>query len=248
MLLQLGIGLLLVMVALGLSGCVPIDTQEVLIESAESKTAELTPVYNKITWHPGDKQDVWMMNQSHFGAQAKPSQWERLAIVIDKTKTPKVARFYQIKAGQLVWEESLVNQRVGYRANCFICHNNGPRAIRPVSDSPNAFLNWRERLKIQAWNLRIKAYGRIVYDPQHDVEDSRLQVPFAYHSPRSNDFLKVKTCVLCHQEDGWIRRGFLRRQQTGTIRSLVERGEMPPRGFELSDQEKRELEDFLRGF
>ena len=36
-----------------------------------------------------------MMKQSHYGTHAKNGEWDRLAIIIDKTKSPMTARFYQ---------------------------------------------------------------------------------------------------------------------------------------------------------
>ncbi|WP_413944489.1 hypothetical protein [Bdellovibrio sp. HCB-162] len=224
------------------------DTKPVVIESEESKTKDLTSVFNEIRWIPGKDQDVWMMNQSHFGRHPGADKWERLAIVIDKTQKPMVARYYQLEPGALVWEKDLPQKRVEYRASCFICHNNGPRALRPLSESAEASLKWPDRLKIQLWNLRIKTYGRIRYSPEHDQEDSSLRVPFGYHTKEDRDELKVKTCIYCHNESGFLARGFLQRQQTGTIASLVQRGEMPPPGFSLSEKEKYELQDFLRGF
>jgi hypothetical protein len=224
------------------------DSQSVFIESAESKNKEMKSVFNEIRWIPGIKHDVWMMNQSHLGRHPTTSQWERLAIVIDKTKTPAVAKYYQLAAGPLVWEESLLQKQTPYRASCFICHNNGPRALRPVSESQEASLSFRDRAKIQFWNLRIKTYGRIHYDRDHDEKDKSLAVPFSFHTPEDQDELKVKTCVICHQEQGLFARGALRRQQTGTIKSMVARGEMPPPGFHLSRQEHKDLQNFLMGF
>jgi hypothetical protein len=224
------------------------DYQSVFIESAESKNKEMKSVFNEIRWIPGIKQDVWMMNQSHFGRHPEAIQWERLAIVIDKTKTPAVAKYYQLAAGPLVWEENLLQKQTPYRASCFICHNNGPRALRPKSESQEASLSFLDRAKIQFWNLRIKTYGRIHYDPEHDEKDKTLAVPFSFHTPEDQDELKVKTCVTCHQERGLFARGALRRQQTGTIKSMVARGEMPPPGFHLSKPEEQQLQNFLMGF
>ena len=224
------------------------DSKSVIIESAESKNPELKSVFNEIRWIPGFKRDIWMMNQSHFGRHPQTSQWERLAIVIDKTQNPPVAKYYQIGPGPLVWEESLLNKQVPYRASCFICHNNGPRALRPVNDSQEASLSFRDRAKIQLWNLRIKTYGRIHYDREHDEKDKTLTVPFSFHTPEDQDELKVSTCVTCHKEGGLFARGALVRQQTCTIKSMVARGEMPPPGFHLSDREKQELDSFLMGF
>lgn len=224
------------------------DSQSVFIESAESKNQELKSVFNEIRWIPGIKQDVWMMNQSHLGRHPQTSQWERLAIVIDKTQSPPVAKYYQLAPGPLVWEESLLQKQTPYRASCFICHNNGPRALRPVSESQEASLSFRDHAKIQFWNLRIKTYGRIHYDPAHDEMDKSLEVPFSFHTSEDQDELKVETCVVCHKEQGLFARGALVRQQTGTIKSMVARGEMPPPGFRLSEREKRELQNFLKGF
>lgn len=233
-----------------MGGLLPLmsDSGAIFIESAESKNAEMKSVFNEIRWIPGINQDVWMMNQSHFGRHPKASQWERLAIVIDKTHSPPVAKYYQLAAGPLVWEESLLQKQTPYRASCFICHNNGPRALRPLNESAEARLSFVDRAKIQFWNLRIKTYGRIHYDKSHDQQDGSLAVPFSFHTPEDQAELKVKTCVICHQEQGLFARGALQRQQTGTIRSMVARGQMPPPGFSLSKREEQDLEAFLMGF
>lgn len=225
-----------------------IDSKSVFIESEESKTQDLNSVFNEVRWIPGKDKDVWMMNQSHFGRHPTTGKWERLAIVIDKTKKPMVARFYQLEPGPLVWEDDLVKKRTSYRASCFICHNNGPRALRPIKDSQESSLSWQEQMKVHLWNLRIKTYGRIHYAPEHDQEDRTLKVTFGFHTKEDHDELKVRTCTYCHKEEGLFARGALQRQQTGTIESLVQRGEMPPPGFHLSESEKKELQDFLKGF
>lgn len=220
----------------------------ILIESEESKTKDLTAVFNKIKWISTSDKDIWMMNQSHYGISAKAELWDRLAIVIDKTKTPKIARFYQLSPGPLEWSEDLINHRTPYRASCFICHSNGPRAIRPAPKSVEAQLSLQEKIKLFAWNLRIKTYGRIRYDKIHDQEDITLNPPFHFSTKNENDELKVATCVRCHNAEGRFSRGALVRQQAGTIERLVESGYMPPPGFKMSVSEKRKLRDFLRGF
>lgn len=222
--------------------------QVVTIESEESKNKNQQAVFNKIKWIPGENQDVWMMNQSHEGAKASPEKWERLAIVIDKTVSPKTARYYQLNPGPLAWQEDLLNQRTSYRVSCYICHNNGPRVLRPVMNSERAKLGWLEKIKISLWNLRIKTYGRIHSDPTHDVEDLHQKVPFRYHGKPHDDSLKVAVCMKCHNEEGGLARGELKRQQVGTIQHLVERGEMPPPGFALSKKDEQHLLDFIRGF
>jgi hypothetical protein len=223
------------------------NTDSVVIESKESQNSKLQPVFNEIRWFPGKDRDVWMMNQSHFGRNPLPHQWERLAIVIDKTKSPMIARYYQIKPGELEWREDLINQRTEYRASCFICHNNGPRALRPQENSELAKLSWADKMKIAMWNLRIKTYGRIHFDPLHDEEDKTLNVHFRYHGSPHEDELKVPVCLKCHKEEGLFARGALHRQQIGTIEHMVKSGQMPPPGFSMSPQEKQRLLLFLRG-
>lgn len=212
-------------------------------ESRESKNFLLEPVFNEVRWVQDDGRDIWMMNQSHSGAYSESSKWERLAIVIDKTQKPMVAQFYQVEPGPLEWEDGLRLKKVEFRANCFICHNNGPRAIRPNKESSLAPIDWIGRLKIIWWNWRIKSYGRIVYDSIHDQEDRSRVVPFRYRSPQDDAELKVKACTRCHNSQ---ERGVLLRQQSQTIQFLVEQGEMPPSGSVLNQKDKSLLDDFLK--
>lgn len=223
------------------------DSSSVVIASEESKNSEMKEVFNEIRWIQKDDTDIWMMNQSHAGRF--PNQpWDRIAIVIDKTTSPVTARFYQFPSGPLEWEESLIKKRVDYRASCFACHNNGPRAIRASSANSEAPLSWQDRVKIQIWNLRIKTYGRIQFAQDMDILPKGHTTPFRVFDAKMNDVLKVKTCTYCHKEQGLLARGVLRRQQRGTIEHLVKSGEMPPAGFSLSENEIQELQDFVRGF
>ena len=226
----------------------PFSTSTITIESIESKTKTLSAVYNQIKWSSSPERDIWMMNQSHNGRHPDTNQWERLAIIIDKTKKPLTAKFYQLKPGPLEWNNHLINERLPYRASCFICHSNGPRAIRALNNSNQAPLSLLEQLKVIIWNFRIKTYGRIHYDKSHDVEDVTLFPPFHFSGASDTTELKVATCTHCHREDGWFARGALQRQQAGTIKHMVESGNMPPMGFSLSNSEKNKLRDFVRGF
>ncbi|HEY1078950.1 MAG TPA: hypothetical protein VGE46_02600 [Bdellovibrio sp.] len=223
------------------------DKSSVFIESEESKNKDMQSVFNEIRFIPGDKQDVWMMNQSHHGPHPAEKQWDRLAIVVDKTTTPKTARYFQLKPGPLAWEENLKTHREPYRVSCFLCHNNGPRALRPVADSTLASLGWKQKVQIAAWNFRMKIYGRIQVHPEHDSEDLTQKPPLRFRFPQAEAELQVKTCAICHRETGFLARGALQFQQEGTIKSLVARGEMPPPGFSLSAKEEKELEKFLMG-
>ena len=129
-------------------------------------------------------------------------------------------------------------------SSCFLCHNNGPRAIHPQDNTATL----KEKITIAVWNLRIKSYGRVVYNPLHDQEDKKADVVFRHHNKGDNDHLQVKTCISCHTEEGFFARGFLSRQQRGTIKHLVESGQMPPPGYSLNESEKKELKRFLMGF
>ena len=234
--------------ALALSTCAFwSDDRSIVIESLESRTQEGLPVFNEIKWLPGRDRDVWMMNQSHSGAHANAGQWERLAIVIDKTKSPKVAKFYQLQAGELDWKENL--PEAPKRVSCFMCHANGPRAIRPNADSPSATLNGWQKAKIAFWNARIKSYGRVVADPAMSVGVPDANgYPFRLEGEFENKSLKVKTCQLCHKENGFLARGELKGQHFMAIRFMIDSGQMPPLGIPLSAEDKQEIERFLKGF
>ncbi len=219
------------------------DDQEIFLESKESKSSAGGPIYNKIKWFSSAEKDIWMMNQSHHGINS--NSWDRLAIVVDKTRTPKTARYYQFEPGPLEWNEQLKER--SFKVSCFLCHNNGPRVIRPNNESLFNPTSIKEKFKIFYWNLRIKSYGRVVADPIHDEKDLHELPPFRFQGKYENDILKVKTCVKCHKEDGFLARGFLKRQQKPTIQFMIESGTMPPFGYKLAEAEKRELERFLLG-
>ena len=63
-----------------------------------------------------------------------------------------------------------------------------------------------------------------------------------------NEALQIKTCVKCHKDSGFMARGPLRRQNVLSIKFMVEKGHMPPIGFSMSENEKRELSLFIKGF
>lgn len=222
------------------------DSRAILLESEESKTTKDGPVFNRIRWFPGKREDVWMMQQSHHGLAAVEEEWDRLAIIIDKTRSPKTARFIQLEPGPLEWKEGLKPK--AFRVSCFMCHSNGPRAIRPNAASDQIRLSMGERLKVLAWNLRIKTYGRVVPAEIHEVEDRTAVVPFRFRGNLENQRLQVKTCLHCHRESGVFARGALTRQNALTIQFMVSKGHMPPLGFSLSKEELGEVEDFIAGF
>lgn len=222
------------------------DDQEVLIESEESKTVAGGPVFNKIKWFQFKNKDVWMMNQSHHGKDAKIQEWDRLAIVIDKTTTPKVAKFYQLSPGPLKWGPN--QQSKPFKVSCYMCHSNGPRIIRPNYNSLLNQTSLLESLKISYWNFRIKLYGKVIPHSSHKQEDVGLKIPFRWRSKYENEVLQIKTCMHCHKEKGFLARGTLKRQQMPTIKFMLERGYMPPLGFSLTSEEKKQIQQFLKGF
>ncbi len=215
------------------------------IESLESKTISGEPVFNRIRWLPGWKQDVWMMQQSHRGLGDGFDQWDRLAIVVDKTTFPRTARYYQFEPGNLSWNSKALARP--FRAACFMCHSNGPRVVRPNLDSPQIKISTLNQARLFIWALRIKTYGRVVADPVHDVLGenktlitTRRPTPFRYPGKYENEPLTLSACNKCHNESWW-GRGSLTRQNLLAIGFMVKHGFMPPSGFHLNESEKKAL-------
>jgi hypothetical protein len=184
-----------------------------------------------------------MMQQSHSGMSSPESTWDRLAIVVDKTKSPKVAKFYQLEPGGFKLE---LDKQKEYRASCFMCHANGPRAIRP--DRGGLRLSLRDEIQIAFWNLKVKTYGRVILDAAQEALRAADRVPLRYHGRLSEAQLQVQTCLKCHREKGLIARGLLTRQNALAIEFMVEKGYMPPLGFSLRNNEKEQIEKFIQGF
>lgn len=217
---------------------------QVTFESLESLTSTGGPVYNSISYSNGAGQDVWMMNQSHSGISEQKEKWDRLAIVVDKQK--KIAKFYQLPPGELVWSEELSKQSIPFRVSCFLCHSNGPRAIRPkvISDK----FSLLSAIKIWVWNLKIKSYGPLGEHAAQAHDDIKLRVPFRLRSNIDNEQLKVKRCVKCHNRSGPFSRGFLTRQNGITINFMIKNKLMPPSHKRPHDADRIAIENFLRGF
>lgn len=200
-------------------------TAPVLIESAESRTLEGGPVFNEIQWSWKNGKEIWTMRQSHGGKDLPKEKWDRLSIVVDK------------KAAFLQTDQD--GQRVEYRASCFMCHPNGPRAIRPVEGS----LTFTNELRVKLLNLRIKLYGRVKSEPLPQIGTT----PFRHDGKISNSPLTLQRCTSCHKEDGFFARGTLTRQNSITIAYMVEKDHMPPLGG-LTSEERKYLENFMNGF
>jgi hypothetical protein len=225
-----------------LTSYVFMDQDSVLIQSWESKTKDQLPVFNRIKYIPGFTREIWMMNQSHHGSSAPGANWDRLAIVIDSNKE---AQFLQLPPGELEWKEEYLQKGIGNKVSCFMCHSNGPRAIRP---DPNFKLSLKEKVKITLWNLRIKTYRRIKEAPIHKIQDKALKIPFRNRAKFDNEELNIASCTRCHSEDSLVQRGPLTRQNFLSIRFMLEKKLMPPPGFEITSQDKLRLHNFLLGF
>ncbi len=220
-----------------------LDNNEVFIQSLESQTIDQNPVFNKIKFDPGINRDIWMMNQSHYGARADSKDWERLAIVVDKSQN--TALFLQLPPGELKWTDDLLNQQKNFRVSCFVCHASGPRAIRP--DFKGIKVSMFDRVRLFIWNLRIKTYGPIKEHPHHKHSDTKLDVPFRHRAQLDNETLNVRVCTKCHSGNGLLSRATLTRQNAITIKFMVEYGHMPPLGFAIDEIEKDQIKKFISG-
>jgi hypothetical protein len=221
-----------------------IDDSPILFESRESKTAEGGLVYSRVRKISQPGKTIWMMQQSHHGIRLPSEKWDRLAIVVSHATS--TATYHQLESGPLEWKEGLPEKPL--RVACYLCHANGPRAVRPNFASAAAPVSWKNQARLALWNLGVKAAGRISPSPLEAMKDHSSRaggMPFRFPDAEGNKPLTVKTCSRCHREGGWPARGTLTRQQGITIRFLVEEGFMPPPGFALNAQEKQELARIL---
>lgn len=60
----------------------------VTFASLESVTNKGHTVFNQVQLLSGVDKDVWLMRQSHRGLTPDKQNWDRLAIIIDKSTTP----------------------------------------------------------------------------------------------------------------------------------------------------------------
>lgn len=212
----------------------------VTFESLESITETGAPVFNKIKFLPGWNKDIWIMKQSHHGFHLDPLKWDRLAIVVDKTKSPKVARFYQLSPSEEM-EFKDKNEVQPFKARCFACHSNGPRAIRMKINSAVVRPNLLDRATVALWNLRIKTYGPVdSFEGRHFYEGA----PFRSPLPIAAQPLNLKSCTHCHRQNG-IRNPLVF-EQIGTAHFLVKNGFMPPFPFSLSVKDRRFIEQLTK--
>lgn len=225
----IGLGLL----CAGLVFLIWIDSDPVAFESLESKSPQNGPVFNSVSFKSGWDKDIWLMQQSHHGLKHPKKDWDKIAIVVDKTKSVKEARFFQLEPGSE--EISMQLKPVPLKASCYMCHPSGPRVIRPNYASSSIQPALWQRLKILAWNIRIKSYGPMQLAAEDKLGKFRLK------HPAVNQDLKLQGCVGCHDGKGPLSRNMLTLQNKFTIKFMVEQKLMPPPGFSLSSSEMDEL-------
>lgn len=219
-----------------LFGLLFFDSSAILIESRESKTISGSEVFNKIQFHPGWQKDTWLMEQSHQGLKASKHNWDKIAIVVNKKQN--TAKFYQYQNSEK--PISLNLRPINFKVSCFFCHSNGPRVVRPNFESKFVSLSLWNKARISLWNFRIKSYGRVL------GQAGAGQHPFKHSSTRANQPLKVKTCTICHKDQGFLARGQLTKQNFMTIKFMLEEKLMPPLGIALSQEEEKEIQEFLK--
>lgn len=211
----------------------------IVIQSEESKTNRDGAVFNRISFRSEPTRDIWLMQQSHQGLTPEFHKWDRLTIVVDKIKTPYIASYYEMQPGALDLDTEKAHQ-IQFLVSCFMCHNNGPRVIRPEWTSTEAPLTLSERMRIVYWNFKIRSYGRVDYNDELDHNEI-----FRMGGHLENEKLEVHACTRCHSESN---QGVLTRQNSLTIKFMVERGYMPPRGYKLTEKDRKAINEFVAGF
>ncbi len=198
----------------------------IVIESAESRTVDGKPVFNEIQWKMSGGKEIWTMRQSHAGKTLPKKNWDSLSIVMEDK-----AKFLQF--------DPATGKRMEYKVSCFMCHSNGPRAIRPAEGSIGVL----DQVKVSLLNLRIKLYGRV----KAEILPQIGETPFRHEGKISNAPLELPRCTKCHNETSFFARGTLTRQNSLTINFMVNKEHMPPLGS-LSFRERQYLENFMNGF
>lgn len=202
--------------------------QPLVFLSLESKTDQGEGVYNRIKFIPGWNVDIWIMQQNHRGPNQPTNSWDRLAILVDKTKSPREASFYQFIPGELKF--GTLAEQTAFRAPCYSCHASGPRAIRPATS------NVIEIMKVGLLNLRIKTYFQSKSIAGQNVVGD---VPFKRQHKMLEKNLPLTGCAMCHGENKI--RNELTFDHLATAQFLVEKNEMPPWPLRLLDSDREKL-------
>ena len=209
-----------------------------IIESLESKTVNGGSVFNRIQYISEKGQDTWLMQQSHKGYNSEFNTWDRLAIVVDKSKAPYQAKFYQFKAGELKLASE--NERVPFKVRCFMCHANGPRAIRADSNSQTISLSFNKKIYIEYLNLKIKLYGKIVPTEGQGSPEA----PFQSSLSLLHKKLKLASCIQCHSDEGI--RNSLTLEHLTTAKFLIQNNQMPPYPYKISEEDRRKVQSLFQ--
>ncbi len=235
---------------------------QILFQSEESSTDEIGPIFNRIYFSSTKTNDLWLMQQQLHSQSdiEKPidfnfSGWDRLAIVIDKTKKPNEANFFQLPPGPIdnseknrILEEieSGTLKTLPYKVSCGVCHSSGPRSIRPTPNGKSLIpLGFKDWIKIQYWNYKIENYRNIKVTLKKVKNESHIKIPFRYGGLFANEVLKVRSCTKCHngkQND----RAVLTRQNFPSIQFMLEKNYMPPFGYPISENDRKEIEEFVK--
>ena len=171
--------------------------------------------------------------ENHPGEALAPEKWEALMIKVDKTQRPYRVTYHQLLDGK----------ETEFRVSCYLCHSNGPRAVRAHSESEGAPLTTGNKLLVNYMNLVIKSYGKM-----KTLEDSlKRRNPLMFKGRNDLKTLEVASCTMCHH-DHWWGRGILTRQQAMPITHLIAKNQMPPWPFTLSAEEKTQIKEFIQGF
>jgi len=186
---------------------------EVSFTSKESKTIEHKEVLNKVTLKRFPSKDIWIMQQYHSGHNNK--EWDTIEIIINKEKSPYSVLYLQ-KDG---------DKKIPLKADCFRCHVNGPRIIRPKYN-----LSIKEKAIVFAYNSIMKSYGKVA-QPQYKNKGTKLKA--------------LNACLDCH--NGMIR-SILKKEHSDTITFLVQNNYMPPWPHQISKKEKKEILHYINSF
>jgi hypothetical protein len=171
------------------------------------------PMFNHVSAFSNAVANVYLLVQK----TGESKGWGYFSIVQDRTASPPVNYFAELKKGSVKFEA----------VSCYKCHASGPLAIHPVRED---LVN--DPALLIAFNKHIAEQppSRMNY-PAHDP------APASYGEP-----LALKACSKCHDPDA--DRAPLFKAHSHSIRVLVDFGYMPPQRA-LKPEELAELKAWL---
>ena len=206
--------------------CISVNEQ-FIFKSWESKTKDNKPVYNQITLKTEGSNDIWEMKQSHSGRGS--SKWGHIRIIVHKERKPYVVSYHQLKNGK----------EVEFKTNCFRCHSNGPRLIRPSPEDYSS-LSLKKKITLKKWNFLIKSYGPLRIKKNNPFKRKISLIK------KEMRVLNLKSCISCHAEDS-ARLPF-KVNHLATAHFLVKTGQMPPWPYKISIADKNTINRYFYGF